>query len=336
MMGKKHMKTITLVSKASLSLICLLLCGYCQAQHTGQAIAQPEYPKDNSYNLQSAFAKYQHDYANIQLPVLRNTDTLLHQQQVYSSETGRDLHLQIYQSRLLHKGQAILLIHGGGWHSGHPGLMQPLAQALALQGYVTATLEYRLSPEALYPAALLDINQAVLWLKQHSASLDFEPKQLILLGGSSGGHLAALFAYSAELKLFAEDYPANQVQAVIDLDGVLNVASGEGLAAEDKQGKTDSALARWLGGNFAAQTAKWQAISVPQYISAHSPPMLFIASKQTRFRAGYAEVAEQLEAQGISNQLVVFDDAPHSFWLFEPWFSPTLQKIEQFMQTLEH
>lgn len=214
--------------------------------------------------------------------------------------------------------------------------MQPLALALASKGFVSATLEYRLSPEALYPAALLDINHAVLWMKQQSKVLNFDPDKLILLGGSSGGHLAALFAYSAEHQAFAKDYPDNTVQAVIDLDGVLNVASGEGLTAEDKHGNANSSLARWLGGNFAAQTAKWQAISVPQYITAQSPPMLFIASKQTRFRAGYAEVAEQLRTQDSASHLVVFDDAPHSFWLFEPWFSPTLAHIEQFLQTLSH
>ena len=62
----------------------------------------------------------------------------------------------------------ILLVHGGGWKSGDKSLQIPMAKALAARGYVTAVLEYRLSPEAKFPAALEDIQDALLWMKENA------------------------------------------------------------------------------------------------------------------------------------------------------------------------
>ncbi|HBQ60344.1 MAG TPA: esterase, partial [Balneolaceae bacterium] len=52
---------------------------------------------------------------------------------------------------------AVVMVHGGGWISGDRTLMHPMAKALAEIGFVAATVEYRLSPEAEYPAAVYDI-----------------------------------------------------------------------------------------------------------------------------------------------------------------------------------
>ena len=64
----------------------------------------------------------------------------------------------------------------------------------------------------------------------------------------------------------------------------------------------------------------------------NSPPIQFINSSQPRFHAGRDEVTKQLEMFSIHSETHTFGDAPHSFWLFEPWFEKTGMHIVQFLE----
>jgi acetyl esterase len=290
-------------------------------------------PVDNSYTLNGSLVKYQKQFPQIRLPKIDSENKLKNFENVVYRNIGkRNLHIDIYQPKHNSKKIALLLVHGGGWSSGNKALMSPLAQSLSLRGYVTATVEYRLSPEAQYPAAILDIYAAINWLKSQANLYGFEPNKLSILGGSSGGHIASLVAYSAAHNIYLSDSDKLVPSAVIDLDGVLEVASGEGLVAEDKNGKTDSALARWLGGNFRTKTALWREASILQYINAKSPPLLFISSGQNRFKAGFEQTQQQMESFGIQAELIRLNQTPHPFWLFEPWFSEVCEHVDRFLQ----
>ncbi len=99
-------------------------------------------------------------------------------------------------SQATHKRRALLFVHGGGWRGGQRQDFAPLMRALAQQGYTGLTVDYRLSPAVRHPAHLNDVKCALRWLKAHAAELDIDPERIALLGGSAGGHLAALAAYT--------------------------------------------------------------------------------------------------------------------------------------------
>lgn len=94
----------------------------------------------------------------------------------------------------------IIYIHGGGWVGGHtrqaaafsnfPGVLARLAS----EGFVVASLEYRLAGEARYPAQLQDVRAAIRFLKANATKYGIDPAKVALWGGSAGGHLAALGA----------------------------------------------------------------------------------------------------------------------------------------------
>ncbi len=67
-----------------------------------------------------------------------------------------------------------------------------MAQRLAAAGYVAIAVEYRLSPEACYPAALHDLKSAMRWLHAHARELTLDTSRIAARGCSAGGHLAAL------------------------------------------------------------------------------------------------------------------------------------------------
>lgn len=121
---------------------------------------------------------------------------------VYSTVGGRELRLDIfYPAGRKRKGYpGVLLIHGGGWRSGDKSQQGPLAQQLAAKGYVALAVEYRLSPEAPYPAAVLDVKAAVRWMRANAATLRLDATKISALGCSSGGHMAALLGTTNGLK----------------------------------------------------------------------------------------------------------------------------------------
>ncbi|MEP1444585.1 MAG: alpha/beta hydrolase [Paraglaciecola sp.] len=294
------------------------------------------YEVDDSYTVTSAYAKYHKQYPHIRLVDVQPAGKIRFDR-VYANINGRELHADLFHPTL-EQGQqplaTIVMIHGGGWNSGNKSLFYPLASAMAQRGYLAVTVEYRLAPEAQYPAGLRDINAAIVWLKQQSVSLNINPDKLVLLGGSSGGHMAALLANSADEPLFHADKSitvSTQVKAAIDIDGVLDVSQGDGLKHEDKNGNANSAMGKWLGGNFAQQTERWKAVSTALRINQTSPPLLFLSSGQMRFAAGHELVFAKLSQLGIAHEMVNFAPAPHSFWLFHPWFNRVVDKVDQFI-----
>jgi len=108
---------------------------------------------------------------------------------------GRELHLMLY--RPLELGAArpgVIFIHGGAWRAGFPELEIRHAHELAARGWVAASIAYRLSGEAPWPAALEDAKCAVRWMRANATRLGVDPGRIVVSGGSSGGHLGAMVA----------------------------------------------------------------------------------------------------------------------------------------------
>jgi len=113
---------------------------------------------------------------------------------VFGDAGERPLKLDIYTPLGSSRRTAILMLHGGGWERGRRSMLAPHAEALAAQGYVAITSEYRLTGEARFPAQIHDVKRALRWVRAHAGELDFDPDRLCLEGHSAGGHLALLAA----------------------------------------------------------------------------------------------------------------------------------------------
>ncbi|MBB5159355.1 alpha/beta hydrolase [Saccharopolyspora phatthalungensis] len=112
---------------------------------------------------------------------------------VYGTGGGRPLELRLY-GRGGGRRPGVVFVHGGGWRKGTLDMLARLASEVADAGYVTATIDYRLSGEARWPAALEDAKCAVRWMRAHADELGVDAYRIAAAGGSAGGHLAALVA----------------------------------------------------------------------------------------------------------------------------------------------
>ncbi len=285
------------------------------------------FPRDTTYTLNSAFNKYKKDYPFI-TPVHYDTSGSLKQSIFYNTGSeNRPLTLDIFSTPgNAQLKPAVLLIHGGGWNSGDKSLMHPLADYLAHKGYIGVAVEYRLSPEARYPAAVNDIKMAVSWVLKNGSDYHIDTNKIAILGCSAGAQLAGLVGLTYDM----EDN-SSHIKAIINIDGIMDFTSEEARKHEDNPQQKVTAAGRWFGGQYADKPELWTEASPVYYVDKNSPPMLFINSSMPRFHVGRDEVIEQLDQFSIKSHIHTFDDAPHSFWLFEPWFDKTGMLIVDFL-----
>lgn len=278
--------------------------------------------RDTSFSVQSAYVKAVEKYPFIRLVTKGKLHENVRQKDnVMYSKQGRDLLLSIlYPKDNIKVYPGILLIHGGGWRSGDPSQMIPLAHSLAAKGYVALSVEYRLSPEALYPAALEDLQAAIRWMHLNASEYHINSERIAVLGFSSGGQLASLLGASNERG--NED----NVQAVVNIDGIL--------AFKHRESEEGASASAWLGGTYEEKPEIWKEASALSHVNRYSPPMLFINSSIPRFHAGRDDMIQALDSLHIYSEVKTIPDSPHTFMLFHPWFEPTVQYVAEFLKKI--
>jgi acetyl esterase/lipase len=258
--------------------------------------------------------------------------------QTYVQYGTRCLKLDLYLPPAARAGQTVpvvVIVHGGGWRSGFRSEFAPMAVRLAQRGYAAATIDYRLSGEALYPAAIHDARAAVRWVRSHAGQYHLDPGRIALAGGSAGGQIASLAGVTGQLDKFdpgaASSPVSSAVQAIVNIDGLSDFTSPAARANEDDPKKKPSAAGMWFGGRYADKTALWTEASPIQYVRAGMPPILFINSAQARFSVGRDEMIARMNKVGVASRVVLLPDTPHSFWMFDPWLQPTVDATVAFL-----
>ena len=311
------------------NFVCLLLV--LIATSAAQAEDPPPVPLDLSFNPRSAFEKERKHFPHIELVEPRMPESVVGiTNLVYSvlKDTAygdRALHLDVFrpQESKVSAYPAVVMIHGGGWRSGSRSHLVPMAQQLAALGYVCVTLEYRLALEANYPASVQDIRTAIRWLRQHAADYTINADKIAVLGCSSGAHLATLIGVTSDEKSSVD------VQAIINIDGVVSFIHPE--AEAEIQG---DAASTWLGVRYEENPVLWTDTSPLEHVGPRTPPILFVNSSIPRFHAGRDDFIAKLDGYGIHSEVHTFENSPHPFWLFHPWFEPTVLHVQSFLGTV--
>jgi acetyl esterase/lipase len=290
---------------------------------------------DTSYSTYSAWLNTKKEHPDIKIVGELKSASIKEKRNVTYQYIGkRKLMLDVFQPAQKNNRIAVILIHGGGWRSGNRTQHQPLAQHLANLGYACFTPEYRLSTEALFPAAVYDIKAAIRWVRTNAVKYKVDTGKIVILGFSAGGELAAFMGATGNMPLFEglQDRPGvgSHVNAVVDIDGILafiHPESGEG----DDIRKT-SAATYWFGYKKEENPVLWNAASPLSYVGASTPPTLFLNSSVARMHAGRDDFIKILKENNIYSEVHTFEGAPHSFCLFEPWFRSTVNYVDDFLK----
>ncbi|MFT3830119.1 MAG: alpha/beta hydrolase fold domain-containing protein [Opitutaceae bacterium] len=253
---------------------------------------------------------------------------------VYAVVAGHPLALDLYRPTSAAPLPAVLLIHGGGWDSGSREMERPFAKRLAAAGFVAVPVSYRLGESGRFPAALHDLKAAVRWLRVHAAEQGIDPARIGAVGGSAGGHLAALLGATNGIAALegevGERAAASDVQCVVDIDGLADFTAAALVA---QQVAKPSAPTRFLGGPFADHTETWRTASPLTHIGRGSAPTFFLNSTATSpLLPGRLEMAKKLRSLGTASEVAVVPDTPHVFWLLEPWFAGVVATTADYLR----
>lgn len=283
--------------------------------------------KDTSFTNQGAYQKEKKKYPFIKMVNLELPKSVKKKESIFYKTIGdRKLALDIFYPKVKSKQTlpAVLLIHGGGWKSGDKNQNYDQAIKLAQNGYVAITVEYRMSLEAQYPAAVLDVKAAVQWIRKNANKYKINPNQIAAMGFSAGGQLVALLGTTNSQTIFKNETAiSDEVQAVINVDGILafkHPESEEGVSA-----------ALWLGGTYEEAPQNWVQASALSHVNKNAVPILFINSAYPRFHAGRTDMINKLNSFSIYSEVHEFPNTPHTFWLFEPWFEPVMNHSLKFL-----
>src|SRR6202011_1921695 len=217
--------------------------------------------------------------------------------------------LDLYVPRKAREIPLIVWIHGGaflfGSKEGFP--VEPVPLHLLLDGYAVASINYRLSPEAVFPAQLEDCKAALRWLRAHADEFGIDPNRIGVWGASAGGHLAALLGTTGEIRDFevGENLGySSRVQAVCDFFGPTDFLQMDAHRLPDGQihNAPDSPESKLVGGPIQDIPDKARRVNPITYVDKSAPPFLIVHGMPERL-APFREsqlVAGALGAAGAS------------------------------------
>jgi acetyl esterase/lipase len=210
-------------------------------------------------------------------------DAAIERNLVYKRIDGRALMLDLYRPKEFSGALPVILgIHGGGWIKGQKGQWSP-AVSRVRDGYAVASIDYRLSGEAHFPAQIEDCKAAVRWLRANAAKYNLDPDRIGAWGHSAGGHLSALLGTSgdvAEVEGNGDNMSySSRVQAVCDMSGPTDLLRLSRDASQGLNGTRPKAtfyIEKLLGGPAEQNQTKALAASPVTYVSKDDPPFLII------------------------------------------------------------
>lgn len=247
---------------------------------------------------------------------------------VYARSGNRDLKLDLFlPQRGAGPFAAVVYIHGGGWRSGSRRQFYGYAAQMATIGFVGVTIDYRLSAEAKYPAAVEDCRTAIRWLRANAARYDVDPTRIGVAGQSAGGHLAALLGVIADTTL--------QVRAVAAFNPVLDLPA----AAQSNPSEAGTAITSFLGAPYVENPDLWKQASPLAHVSRNSAPMLLLhgtADSTVPYSQSVA-MLRALKASGVPAELYSVKGAKH-LWFFNSneAFQASLYRMKAFFQKYLH
>ena len=314
-------------------LSSLFATGIVQSQSTAGITNVP----DTSFTIQHEYNKLKKNYPRIKIVGDQGSKRIKEKRdQVYCTMGERKLLLDVFYpaAKAKQKRTAIMIIFGGGWRSGNKSQHHPLAQRLADSGYVCFTPEYRLSTEALYPAAVHDLKAALRWIRVNAKKYNVDENKIAVMGFSAGGELAAFLGVTTGNPAFEGTNcnlsKSSAVNAIIDLDGTLSFVHPE--SGEGDDSKKTSASTYWFGYSRKENPELLKQASPLTHAGMNTPPTLFINSSVARMHAGRDDFMKVLRGNQIFTDVKTFDDAPHSFPFFDPWFEPMVGHINEFLK----
>jgi acetyl esterase/lipase len=219
------------------------------------------------------------------------------------------LKLEFYHAVGRSPAPCIVALHGGAWYLGDRKESRAIQQSnrwLAQHGYAVASIDYRLVPQAIWPAQRDDVLAAIAFLRERATELEIDPARIVLLGRSAGGQLAEAVAYAAH---------DSGICGVIALYAPADMKLGWDSSSTTDSFNQRQILQQFLGGTPATARDAYESSSGARLVSPGAPPTLLLHGQvDTIVPDGQSELmARKLAAAGVPHTLILLPWATHGF-----------------------
>lgn len=237
----------------------------------------------------------------------------------YATVDDVELKLDLYLPKSPEQERPVLVwIHGGGWRGGNRADC-PLVW-LTGEGYAVASISYRFTDVAIYPAQIHDCKGAIRWLRANAEKHKLDVSRIGVAGASAGGHLAALLGttggvFELEGSVGGNTSHSSRVQAVLDVFGPSDLIA----FAETKPRKDVLGLLELLVGGPISEKADLAKLASPvHHLTADDAPLLILhGDKDSIVPLSQSEILDKAyKEKGLTSTLVVIRGAEHGGPLF--------------------
>lgn len=245
----------------------------------------------------------------------------------YADDTLQKHLLDIYIPQNVRNNMPVIVwIHGGAWMMNDKyadmGYMKNTIKGFIDSGYALASIDYRFSTDAVFPAQIQDCNQALEYLYQHAEKYKLDKSRMAVVGFSAGGHLASLMALSANnaIKKFYPGETAThfKLKCVLDYYGpsdFLALISSSDTSVNNAR----SPVTVLLGASPAERPDLAKRASPVTYVDKNDPPFLIVHGEQDESvpQTQSRLLSARLTAAGVKNRLIIVPGAPHYGEMFD-------------------
>ena len=250
------------------------------------------------------------------IPIPAEAPKRLLSDQAYDTLPGVDprlLSLDLYEASGDGPYPIMVMVHGGGWTKGDKtgrGVIHPKARWLSEQGWLFASVNYRLSPAISHPEHANDVAQAIAWLLEHAEEFNGDPDRIFLMGHSAGAHIIAAVACDPR-HLERAGLSPEVIKGTIPLD----VGAYDMSLRDDLRPAGRAVYAQAFGTPTDDEDDPWIAASPVTYTRAPGAgdriaPFLIVSSSQPRRQFGLVNsraFAQALENAGVEVELIAPD-----------------------------
>jgi acetyl esterase/lipase len=222
----------------------------------------------------------------------------------------------------------VVWVHGGAWRGGSKDRCP--AQRLVARGYAVASINYRLSQHATFPAQIEDGKAAVRWLRAHAQEYGLDPRRFGVWGASAGGHLVALLGTAGDVKelegQLGNPKQSSRVQCVVDWFGPTDFLKMGGTHNDPA-----SPESRLIGGSIQQNAEKAARANPIRYVTPDDPPFLIVHGEHDpTVPIGQSELLEAaLKAARVDVTFLRLPGAGHGG---SPFQAPEVQRrIDEFL-----
>ena len=293
----------------------------------------PKPPEYKPFSFYGAFifslAKQQTPMAmNIARPTPDNVSQTM--DVMFKNIDGIKLGLDVYQpSKDDTPNPLIVITHGGAWEAGDKSLYRSYGIDFAALGYTVASVNYRLSGQAPFPAAIEDIRDSIVYLRKNATKFNIDPKRLVIFGSSAGGHLSAFTGLAANT-------PGASYLSGIDaktIKGIISIYGAHDLKNPMLRNRAEAR--NFMGKSYADAPELYREASSTSHVDKNDPPVLLIhGTLDAMVPVQNSDTLSQtLKEAGVQFTYDRIEGWSHLMDFFSPITERTLWQCYKFLKT---